>query len=177
MQSDDACRDCLRGVIRCVDLLELPVALCPFVQEARYCRSRIIARKQRPHRAIDVGCQAPDDLISTGGEAEDATRGGQCIRIGWVEQHPAAGRDDVMLAAGDFSSHLPLERSKGFLALLGEYGIDRSVPGHDHVIGVHERPTQLARDEPADGGLARAHEARQHHVPFRDSCHPVTLGG
>ena len=114
---------------------------------------------------------------ASGDEAEDAARGGQRIGICRIEQHPAAGGDDVLLAAGDLSSHLPLECSESLLALLSEDGLDRSVPGHDDVIGVDERPAQLTRDEPAHGGLARAHEAGQHHIPIRDWRHSFTLGG
>ncbi len=75
----------------------------------------------------------------------------------------AAEREHHVGAAQQVGDHLVLQRAERGLAIGREDLRDAPArAGLDHVVAVKERHAQRAREQAAHGGLARAHEPREH---------------
>lgn len=84
-----------------------------------------------------------------------------------VEDRAAAGANDIVSLRADFPHDTPFKFSEVFFALiLEDLGYPPLFLPFDFAIGIDEAPAQLPRQQPADGGLARARKADEYYVLY-----------
>ena len=114
---------------------------------------------------VGLVADAFPDLLGGGPEADDQGMGLEAGEVAGFGGVAAAGGDDETFVAGEFLADLLFEGAEGGFAVLGE-DIGDGAAGVllDEFIGVDELKVQEVGDEPAHGGLARAHEADEREV-------------
>ena len=100
-------------------------------------------------------------------------------RLAGLTGKPAAGGNHGAGTGGQFRDELVFEFAKGRLAVLRKNLRDAFAGARfDEFVGVEEFKAQLFRHQPADGGLARAHEPNQGQIDnVAGSGHAEELNG
>lgn len=118
------------------------------------------SRVYTPLQTIEdrLGCRPqPDDQVSR-------PHGGT---VGRVEHSAAAGTDDGVLLGADVTHHTSLEFAEvRFALVLKDLGDSPLFLPFDFVIGINEAPAQFPRQQPANGGLARARKADEYYALY-----------
>ena len=112
--------------------------------------------------AMSLAVDALEDSFRRRPQTDDEGVLLETNQIGRVHGQAAAGGDYAAGASGQFPDESVFQFPKGGFAVLGENLRDALAGARfDEFIGVEKVETQLLGHEPADGGLARAHETNQ----------------
>lgn len=110
--------------------------------------------------AMRLSADAVVDGFWAGPEAGDEAVGAEAFEILRVDDHAAAGGDDLLFLGGEFGDEGFFEGAEGGFAIVGEDIADAAAGAlFDEFVGIDESEAEEFGEEVADGGFACAHEA------------------
>ncbi len=143
----------------------LAVVVMPFFGHGADSGERVGGLEERSR--VHTPLQSFEDRLGRGPQPDDQVsrpHGGTVVR---VEHSAAAGTDDCVPLGADVSHHASLEFAEvGFALVLEDLGDPPLFLPFDFAIGIDEPPAQLPRQQPADGGLARARKADEYYASY-----------
>ena len=143
----------------------LAVVVMPFIGHGADSGERVRCFQERSR--VHAPLQSIEDRLGRGPQPDDQVSRPHGGTVGRIEHSAATGANDGVLQGADVCHHTSLECAEvRFALVLKDLGDPPFFLPFDFAIGINEAPAQFPRQQPADGGLARARKADEYYASY-----------